>query len=417
MGTRDRAPKTVFYGHFGMGNIGNDSSLEAALIQIRRYRPQTELVCVCSSPAEISARFGIRTLPIADHAGSRGVGNVLQRMLNEIRFWRAYPSWFRPGDRLMVIGTGAVDDMCAPRPWGAPYDLYKWCKAAKLGGAQVMFISVGVGPIVNPISRVLMLRALAMADYRSYREKAAFDYLHSVRFQTAGDLLYPDLVFGLPKVPPVSRPTAAVKEVGLGLIDYRGWHGTSAEGETASQRYRETIQAFISWLLDKGLNVRIFSGDIGDRPMVREVVDHFRQRHASLGALMAEPIDTVHDLLAQLAQTDIVVASRFHNVLSALLLGIPVISVGYHDKNVNLMSEMGLENYCQHIEEFTLEKLKQQFESCVSEREQIVARIRDKTSHYERLLDQQAERIFQTEERELPGVPSAVRPTHPGSGI
>lgn len=398
------ATRTILFGHFGWGNIGNDSSLEAALNQIRKYRHQTELVCVCSSPKEIGERYGIRTLPIDMHAERQRVAGgtapsrikrIFRRVLYDLRFWHKYPSWFQPGDRLIVLGTGAVDDMATPHPWGAPYDLFKWCKAAKLGGAQVLFLNVGVGPISNRVSRILMLRALAMADYRSYREKAAFEYLHSVQVQTTGDLLYPDLVFGLRKdAGPVALRTT-VKQVGVGLINYRGWHPDPRRGEAIYHRYRENIQAFISWLLDKGFIVRIVSGDMGDRRTVSEVEACFRQLGASPGELIVEPINTADDLLAQIARTDIVIASRFHNVLSALLLGIPVISVGYHDKNVNLMSEMGLENYCQHIEEFSVERLVQQFEACLVERDQAVARIRDKTGQYQRMLNEQFQRIFE----------------------
>jgi len=98
--------------------------------------------------------------------------------------------------------------------------------------------------------------------------------------------------------------------------------------------------------------------------------------------------------LEQIAQTDIVVASRFHNVLCALMLERPVISLGYHDKNTNLMAEMGLESYCQYIEHFTVEKLIEQFECYSSGREQAVQHIHNKNEQYRQLLDEQYRKIF-----------------------
>ena len=46
--------------------------------------------------------------------------------------------------------------------------------------------------------------------------------------------------------------------------------------------------------------------------------------------IIDEPIASVDDLLKQLAATDVVVATRFHNVLLALLLNKPAIAISYH---------------------------------------------------------------------------------------
>ena len=59
-----RAPHLILYGHFGVGNIGNDSTLAAALYNIQRYHPTATITCVCSGPQVVAQRFGIATLPI-----------------------------------------------------------------------------------------------------------------------------------------------------------------------------------------------------------------------------------------------------------------------------------------------------------------------------------------------------------------
>ena len=77
--------------------------------------------------------------------------------------------------------------------------------------------------------------------------------------------------------------------------------------------------------------------------------------------VVAEPVHSVQDLLRQLAQTDVVVATRFHNVLLALLVEKPVISISYNQKNDDLMAEMGLGAFCQPIDELDVERLHDQF--------------------------------------------------------
>jgi polysaccharide pyruvyl transferase WcaK-like protein len=45
----------------------------------------------------------------------------------------------------------------------------------------------------------------------------------------------------------------------------------------------------------------------------------------------------VEQLCAQLTQTDMVVATRFHNILLALMLNQPVLPLSYHEKVRSLM--------------------------------------------------------------------------------
>ena len=401
-----RNPRIVLYGHFGSGNIGNDSSLEAALYHIKRYRPDAYIVCVCNSPREVARDFGIETFPMSEpqadefsagRSGSR-VGRLVQRLAAEFRFWKDRPSWFRHGDLFIVVGTGAVDDMAVKRPWHSPYELYKWCRAAKMGGARVMFLSVGVGPILNRISRFLMLKALRMADYRSYREVAAFQYLKGIGFDTAGDHLYPDLVFSLPEelVAVAAGKSSSAKVVGLGLISYYGWRNDPGSGEAIYQEYLSKLKLFALWLFQQGYQVRVLFGDTTDLRPVQDFSEFIAREYKTGGQNMITigKITNVRELFEQIAQTDVVVASRFHNVVCSLMLERPVISLGYHEKNANLMAEMGLAKYCQHIEEFTFERLVEQFECYTTEMDAAVGQIHDRNAQYRQSLDEQYRNIL-----------------------
>ena len=77
--------------------------------------------------------------------------------------------------------------------------------------------------------------------------------------------------------------------------------------------------------------------------------------------IIDQPISTAQQLLSQLAATDVVVATRFHNVLLALLLNKPVISISFHHKCASLMQEMGLSGYCHDINHLDGEKLIKNF--------------------------------------------------------
>ena len=54
--------------------------------------------------------------------------------------------------------------------------------------------------------------------------------------------------------------------------------------------------------------------------------------------VVAEPVVTFADLARAMAPASLIVASRYHNVICALMLSKPTISIGYAEKNAVLMA-------------------------------------------------------------------------------
>ena len=92
--------------------------------------------------------------------------------------------------------------------------------------------------------------------------------------------------------------------------------------------------------------------------------------------------------------TDIIVASRFHNVVCALKLSKPTISIGYEAKNDDLMEHMGLGAFCQHIERFDVDDLIQQFEALLLGKSLYEGRVRRKLALMQETLARQ-EQVFE----------------------
>lgn len=97
---------------------------------------------------------------------------------------------------------------------------------------------------------------------------------------------------------------------------------------------------------------------------------------AGPGQLIAEPIYSLHDLMRQIGDTDIVVATRFHNVVCSLKLARPTISIAYEGKNDAIMTELGLGNFCQHVESLDIDLLNVQTAKLLKERSFYEQRIR-----------------------------------------
>jgi polysaccharide pyruvyl transferase WcaK-like protein len=388
------------FGLFGCGNIGNDGSLEAMLMFLRRVRSNTGLICFCqsshSAAARVSKHFRVAATPLAFPRPASGLLRVLDNLSLEIprqlaSLFRAI-KYARRLDLLILPGTGNLDDYLK-RPLGMPLAIFGWCLAAKLCGTRIAFVSVGAGPIDHPLSRWLMKSAAAMADYRSYRDTASKTFMESIGLDTRSDAVYPDIAFKLPAPAAPVRQDAEERPliVGVGVMTYKGWHADSNRGAAIYAAYLAKITKLVLWLLDRGHPVRILMGETTDRQAVADVMTKVASArpHLPQYRIQAEPMHSLHDLMHQIAEADVVVATRFHNVVCALKLGKPTVSIGYSPKNDALMAEIGMGRFCQHIERLDVDLLIDQFSELIADPERYARSIRNANLIYQERLNRQ----------------------------
>jgi polysaccharide pyruvyl transferase WcaK-like protein len=390
-----RAPARIgLFGLFGVGNFGNEGSLEAMLRFLRSARPQSELVCICSDPARVQQEHGIQARPMRcpspTSAIFRALDRVLLRLPRVLHLALQTLHEARTVDALIIPGTGILDDF-GERPWATPLSLCLWCVTARLCGAKVAFVSIGAGPINHTTNLRLMKLAARMAHYRSYRDTVSRDFMRGIGLDTFRDPIYPDIAFTLPE--PQQRPGKAPDRpltVGLGVMAYYGWQADPHRGKAIYECYVGKLARFTNWLLRTGHRVRLLTGQASDQRAVDDLLALVAAGNPSAGdRIVAEPAASLHDLMRQLLDTEVVVATRFHNVVCALKLGKPTISLGYADKNDALLMEVGLGDFCQHVEQINVDLLIRQFTRLLAGRKAYEARIRCTTARIQKQLAQQ----------------------------
>jgi polysaccharide pyruvyl transferase WcaK-like protein len=151
------------------------------------------------------------------------------------------------------------------------------------------------------------------------------------------------------------------------------------------------MRNFVRWLVDQGRAVRLFTTDVHDEPIMRDVVDDVRAHRPELlpSQVTAEPVSSLDQLMRQIALVETVVASRFHNVLSALKMGKPTLSVGYGPKFQALMAAMGQAEFCQSARSVDLDRLIEQFTELESRSAELRKLLLERATENARLLDHQ----------------------------
>jgi polysaccharide pyruvyl transferase WcaK-like protein len=110
---------------------------------------------------------------------------------------------------------------------------------------------------------------------------------------------------------------------------------------------------------------------------VTEILADIRAHRPDLDPdwVVAEPVTTFADLMQAMEPVSTVVASRYHNVICALMLARPTISIGYGEKNAVLMAGTGLADYCQSISSLDVDRLIEQLTDLESHAAQLRQRI------------------------------------------
>lgn len=393
--------RIALFGLFGIGNLGNESTLWVTLHHIRLRQPRAQLVCICDEVPEFAREMGVTRLPL-DPLPVRGSHRLPAGRLRHLyiaaatlvteplRLWRAH-RMLEGTERLVIVGTGALDDLGVP-PWGMPACIARWCQAARIRRAEVLLLAVGAGPIRNRMSRILMTRAVALSSVRTYRDLYSIEYMANLGVTSSDDEVVPDLVFAWPRewLSPWRDALTPPKSVGVGLMAYFGWNVNDDEGRRVHDAYVAKMAQFVGWLVASGYHVRLLIGERDtDARAVRALLETLGPAAvAQAGERLAVPdIDSISDLLREIMLTDVVIATRFHNLVFALASSRPVISIGYSGKFDALMREMRLDDYCQNVEDLDVEQLKRQFGRLTAKHAAAVAIVGERAAAYRERLE------------------------------
>jgi polysaccharide pyruvyl transferase WcaK-like protein len=408
MNERARGPKKIaFFGHFDGTNFGNECSLQTILYHLHRLQPEAHVTCICSGPQTTASTYHIRTLPF------NGVfrkpwapRSRLTRVTRKIHAGLRLPFQLfacirsiRDTDMLVIPGTGLLTDAYGLRGWG-PYGLLKWSLIAKACGCKVALVSVGAGPIHGTIARWCIRLILSLAEFRSYRDTSTVRYLQGIGLVGDDEAVFPDLAFSLPEcmIPRRNRPVSGRPVVGLGVMEYPGRYAARGPTEAAFPEYLEALVESSRRLLERGYDIRLLSGDLADSDARRAFRRVLQERFPAYNCdrIIDEPVASVMDVLSQIASTDFVVATRFHNILFGFMCGKPVISISFHHKCESLMAMMGMSDYCLEMGGLKADQLIDTLCRLEANALTLGPSIRERITAFQKALDQQYDMLFAT---------------------
>jgi polysaccharide pyruvyl transferase WcaK-like protein len=386
-------PRVGLFGLLGSGNIGNDGMLEAMLRYLRSTQPDAVLDFMCTGPERISSRYGVDAIPLLwcqkYEQETTGVTASALKMVGKAVDAVRIASWVRRHDVVIVPGAGVLEAALPLRPWGVPYAMFLLCASGRLFGTKVALVSVGASATSKRATRLLFNWAARLAFFLSYRDDQSREAMRRRGLDVSRTPVYPDLAFALPVPPP---DPGDPQLVGVGVMAYYGGNEDRRHADQINAAYVKNMKRFSRWLVDNGYRVRLFGGDNKfDDSVAEEILADVRAHQPGLDSaqIVTRPITSLAELMEEMAPVGTVVATRYHNVLCALKLCKPTISLGYSQKNNVLMADMGIGDFCQFAHSLDLDLLIKQFTEVGSQAEKLRQGMAKRNAEKARSLDDQ----------------------------
>jgi polysaccharide pyruvyl transferase WcaK-like protein len=420
--------------HLGHGNLGDDATLNAVMQNIKSRWPDAVVIGLSLNPHDTGTRHGIPSYAIrrdsklspTRHAPAKSNNTSLKARLKAVlvryrllfQFFRAVntlavrmPKAFfqelyflaesfritKSLDVLVICGGGQLLD-CWGGPWGFPYTLFKWIMLARVSRAKCYFINVGAGPLERPLSKWFVKHALSLADYVSFRDDKSRAVVQAVGFSRRTEVLV-DNVYSFDACAANTRGIGRTDRriVGLSPMAYCDPRRYWDKDQAAYDCYIRKFAAFGAKLVHCDYRLMLFSTDIGfDFEAIDDLTRALTRGTNRSGSrsIMCPPVLETEGLLSQMYLMDYSVTCRFHGVVFAHLMNIPVLALSHHPKVATLMNDLGLSEYCLDIRSFDSEVLMETFIRLTNRRDEVRDRMADKVEKYKVTLRRQFDTLF-----------------------
>lgn len=394
------AVRVGLLGMYASANLG-DTAIQTAVMQaLLARRPDIEFVGLCTDPMDAAQTFGIRArhlscesamlLPPVNGcdqpvpAGEAGIS--FERLPAPVA--RCVSAWridrqMRDLDMLLISGSGQIDDFWGG-PWEQPFRLLAWTAAARRQRKPAAVFGVGVDQLLTRLGTTFCKQALQRAQLRVLRDAGSLDALRAMGLQVDTDVC-PDPAFHL-------RPvgTAAPADPAFAVISpiaRNAWPG----GNEPYEAYLAALAAAADHLQRRGLEVRfVCSQTRMDPPIVERVKQRMRGNAAGTRVM---DVRTVDEYMQEVAGAAVVVGSRLHAMILALVAGTPVVAVSYARKVQRQLQDVGLADYLLELRDVQAEALLARIDRVLSEQQGLRTHIRQQSTLFRAQLDGQFDRL------------------------
>jgi polysaccharide pyruvyl transferase WcaK-like protein len=366
-------PRIAVVANAGNTNLGDEAVLASTVAVLRARLVDPDIRVYSLNPADTAARHRVKASPLrsrvtALHPVHRSVARsdsmraivreipvvapivraafrllrIARGAARELAFIVSSLRRLRGTHLLVIAGSNQLEDWFGG-PWGYPYTTLLWTVLARIVGAPVALVSVGAGPLRSGLSRWMCVQALRLASYRSFRDAESLELMRRLGYHGPGTVV-PDLAFALVLETPLARPAGMPRRLAINLFPYRDpqYDPTVADDGAGFAEYVDAIAQLVANAHARGLEPVLVGSQRADKRALDLVEERTRALAPHIGDIERHMPATLADLVGVIDGCDLVVATRYHGILLAVLRGRPTIGICYQSKSRRLLEMAGL---------------------------------------------------------------------------
>lgn len=270
---------------------------------------------------------------------------VTRTFLRHTSFGQTYAEF---ADADLVISTGGtylVDH----------YDFESRAEELELArhlGKPVYLWTQSMGPFESVKARRSIERIIAVTDRAYLRDARSEAYWRGVAGRDSSAVVAADAAFALEPLPRSSNATE--RRV---IISVREWRHSGPTGESFDEAaYRGGLREAALRAAARGYDVTAMSTCQGIAGYLDDSVKA-REYFEDMAVVVDGSFHTPEGLLSAIADSPLVVTTRMHLAILALVAGVPVVAIAYEFKTMELFESLGLGRFVLPIDAVTPERL------------------------------------------------------------
>lgn len=240
-------------------------------------------------------------------------------------------------DMLLVSGSGQFDDFWGG-PWGQPFRMFAWSVVARSQGKPVAVFGVGVDELHTRLGAWFCLRLLERTQLCVVRDNGSRDVLRAMGFSGSIEVC-PDPAFHLANDTRQASLCTQSRFAIISPIARSAWPGMEDE---AYDNYLHALARTADYIQGHAIQVRFVCSQTSMDP---QIVNRIKLRMESAAETLVVAATTVDEYLAAVRGASVLVGSRLHALILAMVAGTPLIAVSGVRKVHQLFADIGLPNH------------------------------------------------------------------------
>lgn len=325
-------------GNYGNDNQGDESVLEGIITQLENHFPieRKDIIVFTNNQEQTKRRYHTDVAPLFIDRKSdvmKFVGTILH-----------HRKFFASLDLLIIGGGGILMDLYKNNPF--VYGMYGLL--VRMSKIPAVIFGAGVGPINTLIGKKFIKMIATSTEAIMVRDKESKDTLHSIGVQDPIQVIK-DPAFYIPfdkEIKKNDRP----KKIGVTAITYFHERYWPEHDEEKYEAYVRGMAKNLDVILarDEAIEVEFFSTK---HPHDTETTkDILQLMEYKARASVHDKLLTHREIIELSSQMDLVIGTRLHSLIMAIVSKTPIIGIGYHDKVMDVMETVGCRDYTVTIE-------------------------------------------------------------------